>query len=118
MKKTDYYATVNYRGKQKIYYVSAEEGNDIRIEYVDYNLNREYHKVWVLGGKEKIIKKFTSKSKEYKYYKSLNEEWEKQIEIIREQHQRIYNIPYASLGTDYYKQAYKTALKNTPPPGN
>jgi len=113
--KTNYYATVKYRGKEKIYYVSAEENSDIRIEYVDYNPNREWDGVWIFGGKEKIINKFDSKTKEYKYYKALNKEWEKQIETIRDQHQKMFNVPYASLGTDHYKQAYKTALKIVPP---
>lgn len=116
MTKTDYYATVKYRGKEKIYYISAEEKNDIRIEYVDYNPNREYEEVWIFNGKERVISKFDSQTKEYKYYKDLNSEWEKQIEIIRERHQVYFNVPYSSLGTDHYKQAYKVALKLTPTP--
>lgn len=114
MKNTDYYATVNYRGRQKIYYVSAEEKNDIRIEYVDYKPERYSEGVWIKNGKDKIVEKFGGKTKEYKYYTALKEEFKKQIELIREQHQKWFNVPYASLGIDYYKQAYKRASKITP----
>jgi len=112
MKQTDYYATVNYRGKEKIYHITAEQDNDIRVEYVDYNPNREYNGVWIFNGKERIKNKFESESKEYKYYKALNKEWENQIGIMEEQHKRVYNVSNASLGTDHYKKAYKLALKN------
>lgn len=46
--------------------------------------------------------------------KTKNKEWEEQIQLTREQHQKCFNVPHASLGTDHYKQAYKKALKNTP----
>jgi hypothetical protein len=114
MKKTDYYAIVNYRGRERIYYISAEENKNIRVEYVDYKPERYSEGVWIINGKERIVQKFDKKSKEHKYYTTLKEEFKKQVEIIRKEQQRIWNVDYIFLGTDYYKKAFNKALKLIP----
>ena len=106
--ETDYYATVNYRGKDKNYYVSFEEDNDIRIEYLDYNPEREWDGVWIKNGKDKIKTVFDKTTVEYKYYKDLEDEWDNEIEKIKKQHKRIWGK--ASLGTDHYKLAWRKAV--------
>lgn len=110
MIKTNYYVKVNYRGKEKDYRVVAEENNDIRIEYLDYNPEREFDGVWINNGKECILKRYSEESEEHKYYESLDKEWDNQVTIMREQHQRIYKVEYASLGTWYYKKAWRLAV--------
>ena len=110
MTETNYYATVAYRGRDKNYYIGTEEDNDIRIEYLDYNPKRWSEGVWVKNGKERIKTVFDNTTKEYKYYKDLEEEWDNQATIIQEQHKKRYNVEYASLGTDHYKLAWRKAV--------
>lgn len=109
MIETNYYARVSYRGKEKDYIVVAEEDNDIRIEYLDYNPEREWDGVWIRKGKNRIITVYSEDSEEAKYYKTLNDEWDKNIKELEKQSERIYGT--VSLGTDHYKQAYKKAVK-------
>lgn len=110
MIKTNYYAKVSYRGKEKDYRIVAEEDNDIRIEYLDYNPEREFDGIWINNGKERILKRYSEESEEYKYYESLYKEWNNQLTTMREQHQRIYKVEYASLGTWYCKKAWRLAV--------
>ncbi len=110
MIETNYYAKVSYRGKEKDYRVVAELDNDIRIEYLDYNPEREFDGVWINNGKERILEIYLEDSEEHKYYESLNKEWNNQVTVMREQHQRIYKVSYASLGTWYYKKAWRLAV--------
>ena len=110
MTETKYYTKVNYRGKEKDYFIRAEEGNDIRIEYLDYNPERECSGIWIKNGKDKILKTYTTESNEHKYYTDLFNKYYNQISIIRKEHQRIYKVDYASLGTDHYKKAWRLAV--------
>lgn len=109
MTKRNYYAKVSYRGKEKDYRVVAEEGNDIRIEYLDYNPDREWDGVWIKNGRDRIVKIYNKQDQEFKYYKTLEQEWDKNIEEIKEQSKRIYGE--VSIGTDHYRQAYRKAVK-------
>ena len=97
MKKENYYALVSYRGKQKYYYVSASQENpmggiDIRVEYIDYNPNREWTGVWIKNGQDKIVQKFDSKSKEYKYFKQLHRNWDKFCLKHAKENQKYYKL--------------------------
>lgn len=122
----NYYALVNYRGKEKYYYVSASMGKgedkdnyDTRIEYIDYNPERESDGVWIKNGKEKIIEKFDKTTPHYRYFKKLEKNWSVFMEEELQRQRRIYKTEDMwCLGTDYIKQAYKKALKETPNPLN
>lgn len=125
MKKENYYALVNYRGREKYYYVSAsmgegedKDGYDTRIEYIDYNPERESEGVWIKNGKEKIIEKFDKTTPQYKYFEKLNKKWSMFMDEERERQNRIYKTKIYFLGTDYVKQCYRKALKETPNPLN
>ena len=108
MTETDYYATVTYRGKDKNYYIGTEDDNYIRIEHLDYNSERWSEGVWVKNGKEKIKAIFDKTTEVYKYYRDLEKEWDAQVEVIKEQHKRIWGE--SSLGTDHYKSAWRRAV--------
>lgn len=121
MKKENYYALINHRGKVKYYHVVAsnQENKDdyeIRIEYIDYNPNREWSGVWIKNGKEKIIEKFDKNTKVYKYFKTLHKNWNKFIEQEITLMQKIYKTDDKSglLGTDHYRKCFKKAVKETP----
>ena len=125
MKKENYYALVNYRGKEKYYHIVAsneedKDGYDTRIEYLDYNLNREWDGVWIKNGKEKIIEKFDKNTKVYKYFKNLYKNWDKFIEQEIRLMQKIYKTDdrFGLIGTDHYKKCFKKAIKETPNPLN
>lgn len=121
MKKENYYALVNYRGKNKYYFIYASENNpkggiDIRIEYIDYNPNREWTGVWIKDGQDKIIQKFNSKSKEYKYFIELNKKWNKLNTEHSENNKKHYNLEKVDtfIGTSNFFKNWKQALKETP----
>ena len=127
MKKEDYYALVNYRGRIKYYHVTAssegDENNfDTRLEYIDYNPDRHWG-MWIKKGKEKIVKIFDSKSSVYEYFKSLDKKFD---ELILEEQIKQCNIwdikniepKYYSLGTSYMISCWKRTVKLTPNPLN
>lgn len=117
MKKENYYALINYRGKVKYYYVSASHPEyGIRVEYIDYNPNREWGGVWISNGQDRIIKKFDSNSDEFKYFTELHDNWDKLCHEHAEREQKHYNtenISYA-IGTLNFLKYFKEALKETP----
>lgn len=118
MKKEDYYALINYRGIEKYYHVSAsmskdEDGYDTRIEYIDYNPERESEGVWIKNGGEKIIEKFEKGSPQYKYFKKLYKNWNIFMKEELERLSRVYKEEVYYLGTDYVRQCYRKALKET-----
>jgi hypothetical protein len=129
MEKQDYYALVNYRGKTKYYHVGAHETHengkiDIRIEYLDYNENRESSAVWIFNGIERIVEKFDSTTDVYKYFNSVGEFIKKRFE---EEYQKRYDksedkslpdIFYTRIGTSHVKAIYKEAFKKIPNPLN
>jgi hypothetical protein len=126
MKKEDYYALVNYRGKLKYYHIVASsdddiDGYDTRLRYINYNPKREWNGVWIKNGKEKIVKKFDSNSDIYKYFKSLDKKFDELILEEQIKQCNIYNISnvepkYYSLGTSYIFSCWKKAVKLTPNP--
>lgn len=125
MKKENYYAIVNYRGKQKYYYVSASEENpkgetDIRVEYIDYNPNREWPGVWILRGQDKIIQKFDDKSNEYKYFKKLDKKWDRLCLEHAKSSQKYYKEDKIDMciGTSNIFKYWKQAVRETSNPLN
>ena len=123
MKKEDYYARINYRGGTKIYHVVAsctnsKGGTDIRVEYVDYNPNREWSGVWITNGFEKIIKKYGKKTDVYQHFNSILQRFK---ELYEEEATKIYNkssdktladvFYYNQIGTSKLQQFYKQAVK-------
>lgn len=114
MSKQDYYALINYRGKEKYYLVSAHEGNDIRVEYIDYNPDREWWGVWIKNGLEKIVKKFDESTSEYLYFKGV---YNRFLEIRKEEAEKR-NCSEGSFGTSYILRFYKQAIKEIPNPLN
>lgn len=119
MVKQDYYALINYRGSTKYYYVSASQENDpdgydLRIEYVDYNPEREWSGAWIKNGLERIVKKFDSTTEEYKYFKCV---YNRFLEIISEEAKKR-NCSEGSFGTSYILKFYRQAIKEIPNPLN
>lgn len=114
MEKQDYYALINYRGTQKNYYVSAHEGKDVRVEYLDYNPEREWNGVWITDGIKKIVKKFDDTTEEYKYFRGVY----RRFMEIREEESVKRNCSTGSFGTSYILKFYKMAIKETPNPLN
>ena len=125
MKKENYFALISYRGRQKYYYVSASEenkkgGTDIRIDYIDYNPNREWPGVWIIGGQDKVIQKFDSKTKEYKYFRELNKNWDKLCLEHAQRIQKCYGLEKLDMfiGTANFFKYWKQAVRETPNPLN
>lgn len=114
MVKQDYYALINYRGKEKYYLVSSHEGNNIRVEYIDYNPYREWWGVWIKNGLEKIIKTFDNTTEEYKYFKGV---YNRFLEIRSEEAKKR-NCSEGSFGTSYILKFYRQAIKEIPNPLN
>lgn len=124
MENKDYYALINYRGRIKYYYISAEEGKYLRIEHINYKPDR-YNFTWINNSKDRIVKKFEIGSKEYKYFTSLKNEVNRLIKILainefnKSEDKTLADIfYYSSIGTDYIKKAYKEAYKNISKPEN
>lgn len=117
VKKEDYYALINYRGRERHYYVSKSYNNDIRVEYINYNPNSEWYGVWIKNGKDRIVKVFDKSTKEYKYFKNLNRNFKKLIHQWEKKNRDIYNLNYFPfIGTLNVLACYKKALKITKNP--
>lgn len=111
----DYYVLVNYRGKEKYYHVpfSAQDGY-VRLQYLDYNPNREWDGVWA---KPIIIKKFDNNTEEYRYFNSLKNKWQELLEQEAEKDKKWYKLDYIPvIGTLNVLKCWKEALKMTPNP--
>jgi hypothetical protein len=124
MENKDYYALINFRGRIKYYYVSAEEGKNLRIEHIDYKPER-YNFTWINNGKYRIVKKFEIGSEEYNYFTSLKNEVDRLIKILainefnKSEDKTLADIfYYAGIGSYYIKKAYKEAYENILKPEN
>ncbi len=125
VEETDYYALVNYRGKIKYYHVEKHYNNvDIWINYIDYNPDR-HSGVWVTKGKSRIVEKFEQGTDEYEYFNALKIEFRRLVDVlVVEEFNKSDDktLPdmfyYASIGTDYYKKAYKTAYSSIKKPSH
>jgi hypothetical protein len=128
MRKEDYYALINHRGKISYYHIVAsliddKDGYDTRLEYINYNPNRQWRGVWIKKGKEKIVKKFTHDSDVFKYFKSLDKKFDELILNEQIAYCKIWDIKdkdpkYVGLGTSYILKCWNKALKLTPNPLN
>ncbi len=81
----DYYALVKYRGRTKYYRVIRHFEDDIWIEYIDYNPEREHSGVWVSNGIQRIVEKFERGSVEYEYFNSVRTKFEELLSKLREE---------------------------------
>lgn len=108
----NYYAIVKYRGKERYFEVSASETIDdridLRVEYIDYNPNREWPGVWIKNGVSKLIKRFDKGSAEYEYFNLLKSNFNK---IVEEEERRQSS---SFIGTHNVLRCYKKALQSTP----
>ena len=124
MKKEDYYALVNYRGRLKYYHIVSSldgdpSGYDIRFKYIDYNPERYSSGVWIKNGIEKIVEKFDSNSDVYKYFKTLDKKFDELILEEQIKQCKLWDInniepKYYSLGTSYILSCWKRSVKLTP----
>jgi hypothetical protein len=121
--KEDYYGLVNYRGRVKYYHITASEDGRVRIEYIDYNPNREWKGVWVNNFNERLIEKFEKGSLEYEYFNSLTSKWHSLLTDLmlkakeRAVDKKLPEIFYWNdIGTSATKQAYKKAYKSIEKP--
>ncbi len=121
MKKEDYYALVNYRGREKHYYISNSmedgDGYDTRLEYIDYKPNREHSGVWIKNGKERIKTVFDSTTEEYRYFKSLDNKFFELVEEWSDKLKKWYSLDHTPfIGRLNVLTCFKKALKETPNP--
>jgi hypothetical protein len=121
--KEDYYALINHMGRQRYYHVTAskpitsDDAYDIRIEYVDYNPNREWGGVWIKESAKKIIKTFDDTTEEYKYFNSLKCRFKQLVDDeILACKKRSGTRFLTFIGTSNILKCYKKAVKEVPKP--
>lgn len=115
--REDYYALVDYRGRTKYYRVKSHFEYDIRIEYIDYNPDREWAGVWV--SKERIVESFKKGSIEYKYFNSLEKKFDSLQDALRERAKARSESAggiYLDISLSDIKKAYKEAYKSIKKP--
>lgn len=123
IKKVHYYALVSYRGIIKHYRVNHEYEDEVYISYLDFNENREWRGVNVK--KSRIIKKFKKGTKVFEYFNQIQTTIDSLLQSkffeIKEKNSDS-DLPdifhWYSMGTNFIKNCYKKAYKETPNPNN